>query len=132
MYVSLADGSDLELRLKGGGSRCAGTVEVEIQKLVGKVCERGWGLKEADVVCRHLGCGSVLKTSYQIYSKINPTNTWLFVSSCNGNETSLWDCENWQWGGLSCDHDEEAKITCSGKMFKQYVKKFNLKFRSVL
>lgn len=73
--VTCSDGSDLELRLKGGGSRCAGTVEVEIQKLVGKVCERGWGLKEADVVCRHLGCGSALKTSYQIYSKINPTNT---------------------------------------------------------
>uniref|UniRef100_A0A8C5VD76 Scavenger receptor cysteine-rich type 1 protein M130 n=1 Tax=Microcebus murinus TaxID=30608 RepID=A0A8C5VD76_MICMU len=111
--VTCSDGSDLELRLKGGGSRCAGTVEVEIQKLLGKVCERGWGLKEADVVCRQLGCGSALKTSYQKYSKINPTNTWLFASSCNGNETSLWDCKNWQWGGLSCDHYEEAKITCS-------------------
>ncbi|XP_069345722.1 scavenger receptor cysteine-rich type 1 protein M130 isoform X3 [Eulemur rufifrons] len=111
--VTCSDGSDLELRLKGGGSRCAGTVEVEIQKLLGKVCDRGWGLKEADVVCRQLGCGSALKTSYQKYSKIKPTNTWLFVSSCNGNETSLWDCKNWQWGGLSCDHYEEAKVTCS-------------------
>uniref|UniRef100_A0A2K6F0R3 Scavenger receptor cysteine-rich type 1 protein M130 n=1 Tax=Propithecus coquereli TaxID=379532 RepID=A0A2K6F0R3_PROCO len=111
--VTCSDGSDLELRLKGGGSRCAGTVEVEIQKLLGKVCDRGWGLKEADVVCRQLGCGSALKTSYQKYSKIKATNTWLFASSCKGNETSLWDCKNWQWGGLSCDHYEEAKITCS-------------------
>uniref|UniRef100_A0A4X1TV14 Scavenger receptor cysteine-rich type 1 protein M130 n=1 Tax=Sus scrofa TaxID=9823 RepID=A0A4X1TV14_PIG len=111
--VTCSDGSDLELRLKGGGSHCAGTVEVEIQKLVGKVCDRSWGLKEADVVCRQLGCGSALKTSYQVYSKTKATNTWLFVSSCNGNETSLWDCKNWQWGGLSCDHYDEAKITCS-------------------
>ncbi|KAM7114821.1 scavenger receptor cysteine-rich type 1 protein M130 isoform 1-T1 [Molossus nigricans] len=111
--VTCSDGSDLELRLTGGGSRCAGTVEVEIQKLVGKVCDRNWGLKEADVVCRQLGCGSALKTTYQSYSKIKPTNTWLFLSSCIGNETSLWDCKNWQWGGLSCDHYEEAKVTCA-------------------
>ncbi|XP_047598431.1 scavenger receptor cysteine-rich type 1 protein M130 isoform X4 [Lutra lutra] len=111
--VTCSDGSDLELRLVGGGSRCAGTVEVEIQKLLGKVCDRGWGLKEADVVCRHLGCGSALKTSYQSYSKVKATDTWLFLSSCVGNESSLWDCQNWQWGGLSCDHYEEAKVTCS-------------------
>lgn len=126
--VTCSDGSDLELRLKGGGSHCAGTVEVEIQKLVGKVCDRSWGLKEADVVCRQLGCGSALKTSYQVYSKTKATNTWLFVSSCNGNETSLWDCKNWQWGGLSCDHYDEAKITCSGKNFNQCVRKLHSTF----
>ncbi|XP_030177512.1 scavenger receptor cysteine-rich type 1 protein M130 isoform X1 [Lynx canadensis] len=115
--VTCSDGTDLELRLVGGGSRCAGTVEVEIQKLVGKVCDRNWGLKEADVVCRQLGCGSALKTSYQSYSKTKATTTWLFLGSCNGNETSFWDCKNWQWGGLSCDHYEEAKVTCSGKTF---------------
>lgn len=127
IYVSFADGSDLELRLTGGGSRCAGTAEVEIQKLVGKVCDRNWGLKGADVVCRQLGCGSALKTSYQSYSKVKATNTWLFISNCNGNETSLWDCKNWQWGGLSCDHYEEAKVTCSGKTCNQHVKKSNSK-----
>uniref|UniRef100_A0A8C5ZAK5 Scavenger receptor cysteine-rich type 1 protein M130 n=1 Tax=Marmota marmota marmota TaxID=9994 RepID=A0A8C5ZAK5_MARMA len=111
--VTCSDGSDLELRLIGGGSRCAGTVEVEIQKLLGKVCGRVWTLNEANVVCRQLGCGSALQTSFQMYSKIKPTNTWLFISSCSGNETSLWDCKNWQWGGLLCDHYEEAQITCS-------------------
>lgn len=104
---------------------------MEIQKLVRKVCDRGWGLKEADVVCRQLGCGSALRTSYQIFSKTKPTNTWLFLSSCDGNETSLWDCKNWQWGGLTCDHNEEAKITCSGKMFNPYVK-FSLRSESTL
>ncbi|XP_045695637.1 scavenger receptor cysteine-rich type 1 protein M130-like isoform X1 [Phyllostomus hastatus] len=111
--VTCSDGSDLDLRLVGGGSRCAGTVEVEIQKLVGKLCDRFWGMREADVICRQLGCGSALKTSYQSYSKVKPSNMWLFVSACTGNETSLWNCKNWQWGGLSCDHYEEAKVTCS-------------------
>uniref|UniRef100_A0A8I3WPR2 Scavenger receptor cysteine-rich type 1 protein M130 n=1 Tax=Callithrix jacchus TaxID=9483 RepID=A0A8I3WPR2_CALJA len=111
--VICSNGSDLELRLRGGGSRCAGTVEVEIQSLLGKVCDRGWGLKEANVICRQLGCGSALKTAYQAYSKMPATSTWLFLSSYNGNESSIWDRKNWQWGGLNCDHYEEAKITCS-------------------
>lgn len=112
--VTCSDGSDLKLRLVGGGSRCAGTVEVEIQKLLGKVCNKGWTMEKANVVCRQLGCGSALKTSYQVYSKIKATNTWLFASSCIGNESSLWDCNNWQWGGLPCDPKEEAQVTCSG------------------
>ncbi|XP_040594278.1 scavenger receptor cysteine-rich type 1 protein M130-like [Mesocricetus auratus] len=112
--VTCSDGSDLELRLVGGGSRCAGTVEVEIQKLKGKICNRRWSLRNADVVCRQLGCGSALQTSSKIYSKSKATDMWLFPGTCSGNETSLWQCRNWQWGGLSCDHLEEAQVTCSG------------------
>nr|XP_044995674.1 scavenger receptor cysteine-rich type 1 protein M130 [Jaculus jaculus] len=111
--VTCSDGSDLELRLVGGSTRCAGTVEVEIQKLLGKVCGRGWTLKEADVVCRQLGCGSALQTSYNTYTRVKTTSTWLSTGSCQGNETSLWECENWQWGGISCDSYKEAQVTCS-------------------
>lgn len=123
VHVSTADGADLELRLVGGGSRCAGIVEVEIQKLTGKMCSRGWTLADADVVCRQLGCGSALQTQAKIYSKTGATNTWLFPGSCNGNETTFWQCKNWQWGGLSCDNFEEAKVTCSGDTFNSFVKK---------
>lgn len=111
--VTCSDGSDLKLRLIGGSSHCAGTVEVEIQKLTGKLCERTWGLKEADVLCRQLGCGTALKTSYQTYSRVQATNTWMFLGSCEGNETSLWECKNWQWGGLNCEPFGAAKVTCS-------------------
>uniref|UniRef100_A0A8C8UDR1 CD163 antigen n=1 Tax=Peromyscus maniculatus bairdii TaxID=230844 RepID=A0A8C8UDR1_PERMB len=113
--VICLDGSDLELRLVGGGGRCAGIVEVEIQKLVGKMCSRSWTLKEANVVCRQLGCGSALQTQSIIYSKSKATDTFLSPGTCSGNETSLWQCKNWQWGALSCDHSKEAQVTCSGK-----------------
>ncbi|XP_013366967.1 PREDICTED: scavenger receptor cysteine-rich type 1 protein M130 isoform X1 [Chinchilla lanigera] len=110
--VTCSDESDLDLKLIGGGSHCAGTVQVEIQKTVGKICSRGWTLKEADIVCRQLGCGSAVQTSSILYSKTKATKTWLEVHSCNGNETSLWDCKNWQWGGQDCPY-EEAQVTCS-------------------
>ncbi|XP_055990699.1 scavenger receptor cysteine-rich type 1 protein M130 isoform X1 [Sorex fumeus] len=111
--VTCSDGSDVELRLIGGGSRCAGTVEVEIQKLLGRVCDKTWELRHADVLCRQLRCGSALKTSYQVYSKIQAMNIWMFLSTCEGNETSLWNCKDWQWGGLPCDHYKDAQVTCS-------------------
>ncbi|XP_037370297.1 scavenger receptor cysteine-rich type 1 protein M130 [Talpa occidentalis] len=111
--VTCSDGSDLELRLVGGGSRCAGTVEVEIQGLRGNVRDRSWGPKPAEVVCRQLKCGSALQRSYQAFSKVQAANIWLFLGTCDGNETSLWDCKNWQWGGLDSYHYDEAKITCS-------------------
>lgn len=110
--VVCSDGSDLHLRLTGGGSRCAGRVEVEIQKLAGNVCSRGWTMKEADIVCRQLGCGSAVQTSAVLYSKTEATKTWLEIRSCSGNETSLWGCENWQWGGQDCP-SEGARVTCS-------------------
>lgn len=122
-YVSSADGSDVELRLVGGGSRCSGTVEVEIQKLVGKMCSRSWDLSDAHVVCRQLGCGSALQIYAKTYSKSKETDMWLFPGTCHGNETSFWQCKNWQWGGLSCEHYEEAQVTCSGKTFDSFVKK---------
>lgn len=120
--VSFSDGSDLELRLIGGGSRCAGVVEVEIQKIVGKVCNRVWTLQEADIACKQLGCGSAVETSSIMYSKTKPSKVWLEVVNCNGNETSLWDCKNSQWSEETCSYGE-AKVTCSGKTFKLLVKK---------
>lgn len=111
--VTCSDRTDVDLRLIGGGSRCAGTVEVEIQKLVGRLCGRTWNLGHADVLCRQLQCGSALKLSYQVYSKVAPASMWMFLSTCEGNETSLWDCKDWQWGGLSCDIDKMAQVTCS-------------------
>ncbi|NXW74721.1 DMBT1 protein, partial [Hirundo rustica] len=45
------------LRLAGGRHRCAGRVELLHLGRWAGVCGHTWGPREAQVVCRHLGCG---------------------------------------------------------------------------
>ncbi|KAM4819827.1 scavenger receptor cysteine-rich type 1 protein M130 [Thomomys bottae] len=111
--VLCSDGTDLHLKLVGGNGRCAGTVEVVIQKQAGKMCSRGWTQKEADVVCKQLGCGLALQISSISLSQAKAPGTWLFPGTCNGTEASFWGCKDWQWGGLDCDNLEAAQVTCS-------------------
>ncbi|NWW22622.1 DMBT1 protein, partial [Falcunculus frontatus] len=46
-----------QVRLQGGPGPCAGQVQVLHNRTWHQVCGRRWGLPEAQVVCRQVGCG---------------------------------------------------------------------------
>ncbi|XP_058879012.1 antigen WC1.1-like isoform X1 [Acipenser ruthenus] len=83
---------DWLLRLRGGESRCDGSVEVFLNSTWGRVSDTEWDLQDASVVCRHLNCGLAIEAYNP--SKYAPGNGPVLLSQieCKGNESSLQGC----------------------------------------
>ncbi|KAK9397336.1 deleted in malignant brain tumors 1 protein-like [Crotalus adamanteus] len=102
-----------EVRLVNGTSRCSGRVEVLHNQQWGTVCDDGWELTNAQVVCRELGCGIALSAPRGAkYGKGNDP-IWLDDVKCKGTEASLRDCRLKSWGEHNCNHGEDAGAMCS-------------------
>ncbi|XP_066566105.1 deleted in malignant brain tumors 1 protein [Amia ocellicauda] len=102
-----------DVRLAGGGS-CAGRVEVYHSGDWGTVCEDGWGLPDADVVCRQLGCGAAVSApGGAVYGQGSGPNLLSDVE-CDGGETVLSQCPSRGWRGHNCNHGKEASVICFG------------------
>ncbi|XP_074948640.1 scavenger receptor cysteine-rich type 1 protein M130-like [Phalacrocorax aristotelis] len=103
-----------ELRLVGGGGRCAGRVEVKHDGEWGSVCtydhipHGDWGT----VVCRQLGCGAVAKASPYAPFGQGTGRIWL-QPWCRGGEEKLEDCLHFGWGQHYCGHEWDIGVTCA-------------------
>ncbi|XP_075995939.1 scavenger receptor cysteine-rich type 1 protein M130-like, partial [Genypterus blacodes] len=89
---SLTVQEQADVALAGGGSSCAGTLELSHGEERRPVSySASWSLKEAAVVCRQLRCGSVAFTA-KGDSAAESRESWRFFSDCNGTESALMDC----------------------------------------
>ncbi|NXQ31287.1 C163A protein, partial [Alaudala cheleensis] len=81
------------VRLVGSSGRCAGRVEVYSGGTWSSVCQEGWELQDAAVVCRELGCGRALEapsSAQRFGAGTGPL--WPYIPDCSGSEESLWEC----------------------------------------
>ncbi|GAB0202208.1 deleted in malignant brain tumors 1 protein-like [Grus japonensis] len=101
------------LRLENGPSRCAGRVAVFHHHQWGTVCDNGWSLTEAAVVCRQLGCGTAISAPRSAHFGQGSGRIWLDNVNCTGTEAALSECQARPWGSNSCDHREDASVVCS-------------------
>ncbi|NWR81038.1 DMBT1 protein, partial [Centropus unirufus] len=102
------------IRLVNGSSKCSGRVEVFHEEQWGSVCDDSWDVKDADVVCRQLGCGTVLAAPGSAPFGRGSGQIWLDDMNCAGAESALSDCPARSWGDHNCDHGEDAGVVCSG------------------
>nr|XP_055046310.1 deleted in malignant brain tumors 1 protein-like [Misgurnus anguillicaudatus] len=103
----------LNVRLVNGGSRCSGRVEVLHDGEWGTVCDYGWDLRDAAVVCREVNCGEAVEVLHGAHFGQGSGEVWIDEVRCSGSESSLKNCESNGWGVVGCRHYEDAGVICS-------------------
>ena len=104
-----------EVRLVGGGGPMEGRVEVFINDAWGTVCDDGFDLNEAEVICRQLGMGGAEEAlqggSHTFGQGEGPI--WLDDLDCAGDEEALTRCPSSGVGQHNCGHAEDAAVRCA-------------------
>uniref|UniRef100_A0A673T7U9 Soluble scavenger receptor cysteine-rich domain-containing protein SSC5D n=1 Tax=Suricata suricatta TaxID=37032 RepID=A0A673T7U9_SURSU len=95
--------------------KCSGRVEVFYHGAWGSVCDDGWGLQEAQVVCRQLGCGQAVSAPLGAHFGPGTGKILLDNMHCNGEESHLALCAHDAWFTHNCGHEEDAGAICSGE-----------------
>ncbi|KAK2893272.1 deleted in malignant brain tumors 1 protein-like [Channa argus] len=102
------------VRLVGSGSTlCSGRVEIYYNNTWGTICDDRWGLNDAEVVCRQLGCGAAINATHSAHFGEGTGQIWLDEVACSGSERSLTECGHSGFGTHKCGHDEDAGVICS-------------------
>ncbi|NXM36729.1 CD6 protein, partial [Oxyruncus cristatus] len=99
------------LRLADGRSRCEGRVELEKQGMWGTVCDDGWDVPDADVVCRQLRCGHAVSVRGNSAFGRGHGPILRDELGCGGHERHLWECP--AAPEHDCSHKEDAGVVCS-------------------
>ncbi|KAM9843960.1 galectin-3-binding protein B [Aulostomus maculatus] len=110
-----------DVRLFGSQSPSEGRVEVYHEGKWGTVCDDGWDLAEARVVCRQLnfpGAKSIV-TGKDYGQASGPI--WLDDIECEGTEDNLVACGFKGWGVTDCTHKEDVGVICESAISNETI-----------
>ncbi|XP_047656927.1 deleted in malignant brain tumors 1 protein isoform X2 [Tachysurus fulvidraco] len=112
LIKSIRDGAII--RLAGGNNPCYGRVEILYNDQWGTVCDDDWDLKDAEVVCRQIGCGKAVSAHQDAHFGQGSGEIWLDGVHCFGNESTIAQCTHRGFGVNDCDHGKDTGVICSG------------------
>jgi len=100
------------LRLVGGSSVFEGRLEILHDGQWGTVCDDGWDIDDANVVCQELfgvDASEALHGDEHSFGD-GSGQIWMDNVDCIGNEDALWQCPFNGWGSHNCDHDDTTYL----------------------
>ena len=112
------------VRLVNGPTKYEGRVEVYHNGEWGTVCDNGWDMNDAQVVCGELGLGYAVAASHDAFYGQGNGQIWLNNLNCVGSEGTIGDCTHEGWGVESCTHSEDAGVKCIKGTYVSYRAKF--------
>lgn len=116
MSLVCSRSEDGEVRLVGGNTDFEGNVMVYHDRKWGYVCDDGWDLRDATVLCRQLGFPRSDFATTSSRFGLTLGHIWLTNIQCWGYERNLTSCRSDGWGsGGECDSSEAAGVICKSK-----------------
>ena len=114
IIASLLCLTDVGVRLQGPSSaNGTGRVEVFYRGEWGTVCDDGWDINDARVICRQLGYRYAIAAFRSGEASVHSRRIWLDNVNCAGSEESLSSCSHAGWGNENCGHSKDAGVQCS-------------------
>ena len=103
----------ITVRLVNGPTKYEGRVEVYHNDEWGTVCDDGWDLNDAQVVCSELNFGPAIAATLSAFYGEGRDKIWLNNLICIGTEIAVRNCSHRGWGIKICNHSDDAGVKCS-------------------
>ena len=88
-------------------------MEVYHNGVWGTVCDDGWDLNDAQVVCHELGYGTATAAIHGAFYGQGSGPIWLDDVNCVSTEWTIGNCSHRRWGSHNCGHNEDASVNCT-------------------
>ncbi|XP_019616170.1 PREDICTED: deleted in malignant brain tumors 1 protein-like isoform X2 [Branchiostoma belcheri] len=103
----------VDVLLVDGNGYNTGLVEVFYNGQWGSICDDGFDMADADVICRQLGFTGAEAFYEEAYFNEGHGPIWLDELACNGDESNLAECAHQGWGIHNCQHKEDVGLECT-------------------
>ena len=113
IIITVVTNTYFSVRLVNGSTKYEGRVEVHYNGVWGTVCDDGWNLNDAQVVCTELGHVEAIAAEHSAFYGEGSGQIWLDDVNCVGTEETIKDCSHNGWGFHNCSHEKDASANCS-------------------